>query len=196
MVKYILFILNYINIKASILLLGGKMSIFGTSPKKEILNQRSRQEKILNLESGNYLALNKLAQTYADEAELPETKEKAQCIKNAVINYEKSVGAGSLEADPYIFLSNHYVQENPASAEEIERKGLHRIIIENGKGLEEIRKSEPGERILQLNAKVIQLCERYTKRTKDDSFRKKLIPLVGGEINYEHALVFAEVASA
>lgn len=166
------------------------MGFFASREKKEILRTRANQERILAIEKGDYLALNKLAQTWLDESNLPETKDKNSCLEKAVSEFKKSVMAKSLEAEPYIFLSEYYKATNPAYADEIERKGLDYLIMDGESRMREINKTVSPDQRIELHAKLALLCERFTARTKDRRYKEKLTQLIGGPEIYDMVLAY------
>ena len=167
--------------------------------RREILSRRATQGIVTQKDESNYLGWMKLARTYVDEANLEDTdaKNKEKCIESAVGFYKKAVDAYSMEAEPYVFLSKHFEQRNPTVAAEVEVQGLQRIIIENSGALKEIRKAKQDGDKLEVLAQLVLLCERYTRRTNDKSFKEKLMLFVGSGRDtdeYDRLLALASYA--
>ena len=176
-----------------------KKALERAGKRREVHGRRATQEVVTKKDETNYLGWIKLARTYVDESNLEDTdaKLKATCTEKAVEFYKKAVATYSMEAEPYVFLSKHFEQRNPTVAAEVEVQGLQRIIIENEGGLREIRKAKQDGDKLEILAQLVLLCERYTKRTGDKSFKERLMPLVGGGKDgeeYDRLLALASYA--
>lgn len=195
------------------------MGIFDSKAKKKVLEDRLKDERVVKERPSYFEGWNGLAKTYLDEMKLPETSEqqKKVCLARAVQYYNQAIAVGSLQADPYIFLAKYNRElptPNPAKALELEKKGLIVMIAESDKRMKNLKKdmisrasqdpskaAEEREKLKKdellmadQNAATVFLCEDYTKRTNNDTFRKALITLLGGEERYQHAYTLAEMS--
>ncbi len=162
--------------------------------QKELLSIRHRQEIILKLEPKYFQPINAMAMTYRKELALPETEEseKPKLLEQIVDLYKRSVDVGSLEAEPYIFLSAHFKKTNQEYANKIETKGVD-FLIGNGERLSKLRfdsttSDEAGKKIADLHASLAYLCERYTERTRDMHYKNILVRILGGIGLYDEVL--------
>jgi len=161
--------------------------------RTKILARRVIQRDIVNLDRTNYLGINKLAKTYEDESYLPGVDKQVYQDRAAKI-YVKSIEVGSLDAEPYIFLSKYHRETSPNKANAFEKNGLDFLVLNGEKNIETIKKSKKytTEDLVDLYAKLAYFVEINFERTKISKYKEKLILLLGGDGSYDSSVMLGK----